>query len=131
MTGVLGLKKYLNSKIHRVTVTHADLDYEGSITLPNYLLEASGIAQYEAVCIWNVTQGTRLETYAIPGSDESQICINGAAAHLVAPKDIVIISSFILLDSNQGIKHKPTVVFVDEHNNVKTISDEVAGPKLR
>ena len=89
------LRKFLRSKIHRATVTQADLHYEGSLTLPPDLLLAAGISPFESVHVWNVTRGTRLETYAIlgePGS--SDVCINGAAAHLVKPGDIVIIATF-------------------------------------
>ena len=88
-------RKVLRSKIHRATVTHADLDYEGSVTIPPELLTASNIAEYEAVSVWNVTRGTRFETYAITGLPNStDVCVNGAAAHLVEPGDTVIIACF-------------------------------------
>src|SRR5947209_15119169 len=89
----------LKSKIHRATVTHADVDYEGSVTLDPRLLEAADILPYEKVHVWNVTRGTRLETYAIPGEAGSGVvCINGAAAHLARPGDLVIIATFVDLD---------------------------------
>ena len=122
-------RKVLHSKIHRATVTHADLHYEGSITLSPELLQAAKIGSYEAVNVWNVTQGTRFETYAIEGeSGSSDICVNGAAAHLVRPGDLVIIACFSYLVSDQLPLHKPTLVFVDENNQIREIRDEVAGP---
>ena len=120
-------RKMLKSKIHRATVTHAELDYEGSITIPPELLEAANILPNEAVNIWNVTAGTRFETYAITGvAGSSDICINGAAAHLVTPGDLVIIASFIQLAEEHCATHKPTVVFVDESNHMKEIRPEIA-----
>ena len=88
-------RKLLAAKIHRATVTAADVDYEGSLTVPPELLEAAGISPYESIHVWNTTRGTRLETYAIaglPGSND--LCANGAAAHLIRPGDRVILASF-------------------------------------
>ena len=91
-------RKMLKSKIHRACITQADLDYEGSITLSPELLAAANILPNEAVNVWNVTAGTRFETYAITGEKGSKdVCVNGAAAHLVTPGDIVIIATFIQL----------------------------------
>src|SRR5512135_2670484 len=88
-------RKMLRAKIHRAIVTDANLDYEGSLTLPPELLNATDIREYEAISIWNVTRGTRFETYAIAGEKASgQICVNGAAAHLAGPGDRIIIASF-------------------------------------
>lgn len=116
----------LKSKIHRAFVTHADLDYEGSITISPELLEASDILPYEAVNIWNVTAGTRFETYAIEGAPNStDICVNGAAAHLVTPGDIIIIASFIQLEEEHCRALIPTVVFVDEFNRIKELRPEI------
>ncbi|CDZ76301.1 Aspartate 1-decarboxylase precursor [Legionella massiliensis] len=118
-------RKMLKSKIHRATVTHADLDYEGSVTISPELLEAANILPNEAVNIWNVTAGTRFETYAIKGEAGSRnICINGAAAHLVTPGDLVIIASFIQLPEEHCASHNPTVVFVDQANRLKEIRPE-------
>lgn len=115
----------LKSKIHRARVTHADLDYEGSITISPELLEIANILPYEAVNIWNVTAGTRFETYAIKGVPNStDICVNGAAAHLVTPGDIIIIASFIQLAEEQCHALIPTVVFVDQNNKVKELRPE-------
>ena len=121
-------RKMLKSKIHRATVTGADLHYEGSITIDKDLMEASDIIPYEAVVIWNVTNGNRFETYAIEGERGSGvICINGAAARLVAPKDLVIIASFVSMDNAEALAHEPKLVFVDEQNVMLTSRKEVAG----
>jgi aspartate 1-decarboxylase len=120
------------AKIHRATVTHADLDYEGSVTISGELLDASGILEHEQVHVWNVTRGTRLVTYALRGDDHSGvICINGAAAHLASPGDKVIIAAFAEVEAEAAAGWKPTVVFVDEHNRPAGIDAEVAGPKRR
>jgi aspartate 1-decarboxylase len=121
------------SKIHRATVTQADLDYEGSITVDRNLLEAADILPFEQVHVWNVTRGTRLTTYALLGEPQSGVvCINGAAAHLVAPGDLVIIATFTELDDAEARRHRPRVVLVDEKNRiVQANATEVAGPLRR
>ncbi len=123
------------SKIHRATVTHADLDYEGSVTISGELLDAAGILEHEAVHIWNVTQGTRLVTYALRGDDHSGvICINGAAAHLNKPGDKVILATFAEVEASVAAGWKPTVIFVDEHNRAVAPEGgdaEIAGPRRR
>ncbi|GGI88457.1 aspartate 1-decarboxylase [Legionella impletisoli] len=119
-------RKMLKSKIHRATITEACLDYEGSITLSPELLVAANILPNEAVNIWNVTAGTRFETYAIEGpANSSDVCVNGAAAHLVTPGDIIIIASFIQLADEACYSFKPTVVFVDEKNQIKEVRPEM------
>lgn len=126
-----GFRKILGSKIHRATVTHADLDYEGSISIPPDILKAANIAPYEAVQVWDITSGNRLETYAIVGEKGSRdISINGAAAHLVKRGDLVIIARFVYLTEDDLESHKPTVVFLDESNRIKEIREEVAGPNM-
>ncbi len=121
-------RKMLKSKIHRATVTGADLHYEGSVTIDLDLLEASDIIPYEAVTIWNVTNGNRFETYAIEGERGSGvICINGAAARLVAPRDLVIIASFVNMENEEALAHEPKLVFVDEQNRMLPTRKEVAG----
>jgi len=121
-------RKMLKSKIHRATVTGADLHYEGSITIDKDLMEASDIIPYEAVVIWNVTNGNRFETYAIEGERGSGvICINGAAARLVAPKDLVIIASFVNMENEEAKSHEPMLVFVDEKNRMLPTRKEVPG----
>lgn len=127
-------RKFLRSKIHRATVTQADLHYEGSLTLPPDLLLAASIAPFEAVHVWNVTRGTRLETYAIlgePGSND--VCINGAAAHLVRPGDTIIIATFGFVQEI-GAELKipdPKVVFVDDKNHITYTGREIPGPRRR
>ena len=119
-------RRMLKSKIHRAHVTQADLSYEGSITISPELLEASNILPYEAVNIWNVTAGTRFETYAIEGASRScDICVNGAAAHLVTPGDIIIIASFVQLLEADCYTHLPVAIFVDEQNQIKEIRPEI------
>lgn len=127
-------RKFLRSKIHRATVTQADLDYEGSLTLPPNLMRAADIQAYEAVQVWNVTRGSRLETYAITGEEGSlDICANGAAAHLIRPGDLVIVATFsFLVDSKEDASSvEPKVVFVDSTNQLVRIDQEIAGPRRR
>ena len=120
------------SKIHRASVTHADLDYEGSVTISQELMEAAQILEHEQVHIWNVTQGTRLVTYALRGdADSGVICINGAAAHLANPGDKVILATFAEVEAEAAQGWQPTVVFVDEANRMVGKDAEVAGPKRR
>lgn len=126
-------RTFLRSKIHRATVTHADLDYEGSVSIDEDLLEAAGIWEYEAVHVWNITRGTRLQTYAIRGERGSGvICINGAAAHLNKPGDLVILASFAELEESEARAFKPTVILVDSQNRIVARNTlEVAGPARR
>ena len=126
-------RTFFKSKIHRATVTHADLDYEGSVTIDEDLLEAAGIWEYEAVHVWNITRGTRLTTYAIRGERGSGIiCINGAAAHLNRPGDMVILATFAELEESEARSFVPSVVLVDAKNRMvaKDVA-EVAGPARR
>ena len=119
------------SKIHRATVTHSDQHYEGSVTVDSRLLEAAQIHCYECVHVWNVTRGTRLVTYALPGErDSGVICLNGAAAHLNAPGDLVILATFVTIDDAALRTHSPIVVHVDAHNRMTTRRDEIAGPAV-
>lgn len=122
----------LKSKIHRATVTHANVDYEGSVTLDPQLLEAADILPYEEVHVWNVTRGTRLRTYAIVGEPHSGVvCINGAAAHLARPGDLVIIATFTPLSDAEARTFKPRFVRVDAKNRIISFEEEVAGPAIR
>lgn len=124
-------RNVLLGKIHRAKVTHADLNYEGSISLAPELLEAAGFAEFEAVHIWNVTAGSRFETYTIRGEPGStDVAINGAAARLVQPGDLIIVAAFTLIPESRLATHKPKVVFVDEHNRIKSLRAEVPGPRL-
>lgn len=107
------------SKIHRATVTEANLNYMGSITIDSALLEAADLLPNEKVQIVNNNNGARFETYIIPGPrDSGVICLNGAAARLVQPGDTVIIISYCLLSREEARSFKPTVVMVDEKNRV-------------
>jgi aspartate 1-decarboxylase len=121
------------SKIHRATVTHADLDYEGSVSIDEDLLEAAGIWEYEAVHIWNITRGTRLQTYAIKGERGSGVvCVNGAAAHLNRPGDLVILATFADVEESEARAFQPTVVLVDRRNRIVARDVvEIAGPARR
>lgn len=121
-------RKMLKSKIHRATVTGADLHYEGSVTIDKDLMEAADIIPYEAVAVWNVTNGGRLETYAIEGERGSGvICLNGAAARLVAPRDLVIIASFVNMKNEAALNYEPKLVFVDDQNRMLPTRKEMAG----
>jgi aspartate 1-decarboxylase len=124
-------RSMLKSKIHRATVTHADVDYEGSLTLDADLLQAANILPYEEVHVWNVTRGTRLRTYAMVGEAGSGIvCVNGAAAHLARPGDLVIVATFAQMDDAAARRHRPLVVFVDAHNRIRPARmEEIAGPQ--
>ena len=109
----------LKAKIHRATVTHAELHYEGSCAIDARLLEIAGIREYEQVHIFNVNNGARFVTYAIRGEEGSGvISVNGAAAHLAQPGDLVIICAYGLLDEAEAAKFKPTCVYVDRHNRL-------------
>jgi aspartate 1-decarboxylase len=121
------------SKIHRAIVTHADLHYEGSITIDSDLLRAADILPHEWVAIWNVSNGERVETYALPGEAGSGvICINGAAAHRFSPGDLVIVATRTQVDESAARAHVPVVIRVDRANRiVDPTMTEVAGPSIR
>ncbi len=111
------MRKMFRGKIHRATVTGADLDYEGSVTIDADLMDRAGLLEHEAVQIWNVTNGERFETYTITGqSGSGAICINGAAAHKASRGDLVIIASFGWMSEEDAAGWKPKVCFVDEKN---------------
>ena len=107
----------LKSKIHRATVTDANLDYIGSITLDENLMKSAGLYEYEKVHVLNVTNGNRLETYVIKGgAGLGEVCINGAAAHLVSKGDLVIVASYCSLSIDKAKRFRPTIVLVNEKN---------------
>nr|WP_276130695.1 aspartate 1-decarboxylase [Balneola vulgaris] len=113
------------SKLHQMVVTEANLMYEGSITIDQDLLDAADLLPYEKVQVVNITNGSRLETYTIPGERGSRICcLNGAAARLTQVGDRVIIISYAEMTPEEAKNHKPTVVVVDENNDPKQIVDE-------
>ena len=109
----------LKSKIHRATVTEADLDYVGSITIDPLLMAAADLVEHERVEIYNITNGERFATYAIPGArGAGEICINGAAAHKARAGDLVIVASYAEYDEAELAGHEPRLVFVDEANRI-------------
>ena len=113
----------LKGKIHRATVTQAEVDYIGSITIDQDLMDAAGILEYEKVQVADVERGTRLETYVISGEPGSGvICLNGAAAHLVTPGDKVIIMCYAQMTPEEARESKPRVVFVDEDNKIARLT---------
>ncbi len=119
------LRKFLRTKIHRATVTQANLDYEGSCALPVELMEVADIKPFEELHIWDVSNGNRLITYAIKGdADSREISINGAAAHLIKPGDIVIIACFAEYDLLKEEAPNAKAVFVDQHNRVREVREE-------
>ena len=119
----------MKSKIHRATVTQADLDYVGSVTLDAALMEAADLLEGEQVAIVDITNGARIETYVIPGPAGSGVIgINGAAAHLVHPGDLVIIMSYAVMDDAEARAMKPHVVHVDDKNHVVKIGNDAAEP---
>ena len=113
------------SKLHQMKVTEANLHYEGSITIDQDLLDKAGILPYEKVQVVNITNGSRLETYTIPGERESRVCcLNGAAARLTQVGDRIIVISYAEMTPEEAREHKPKVVIVDENNDPKTVVDE-------
>ncbi len=120
------MRTLLKSKVHRARVTDANLDYEGSITLDPLLMEAADIIPYEQVHVLDVTNGARLVTYAIPGRRGSgEVCINGAAAHLVRPGDIVIVLTYATVTEEEARRHRPYLVYVDEANRIVRTAQEI------
>lgn len=120
------MRTVLKSKIHRATVTQADLHYEGSITIDPALMEAADILPYEQVHVLDVDNGNRLATYAIAGErDSGQICINGAAARLVSPGDIVIILTYHAVSDADAREQRPALVYVDERNRITRIGRHI------
>lgn len=113
----------LNGKIHRATVVQAELNYVGSITVDEELLEAAGILEYEKVQIVDIDNGNRFETYTIAGErGTGVICLNGAAARCVQVGDKIIIMSYGDMEREEAVTHKPRVVFVDEENKIKKVT---------
>lgn len=120
----------LKAKLHRATVTHADLNYEGSLTMDRTLMQAADIIEWEEVHVWNVTRGTRFRTYAMQGEAGSGvICSNGAAAHLAKVGDIIIIATYTQLEDAEARRHQPRIVLVGPDNRIVKVSgSEIAGP---
>ena len=119
----------MKSKIHRATVTQADLDYVGSVTLDAELMEAADLLEGEQVAIVDITNGARIETYVIPGERGSGVIgINGAAAHLVHPGDLVIIISYAVLSDAEARALEPHIVHVDAQNRIVKLGNDAAEP---
>jgi len=119
------LRQLLLGKIHRAVVTRADIDYVGSITIDEALVEAAGFLPNEKVDIYDVTNGSRLSTYVIPAARGSgEVGINGAAAHLVRPGDLVIIACYGWMKDKAARKHRPSIVHVDDENRAKDIAQQ-------
>ena len=125
------LRQFLLGKIHRAVVTRADVDYVGSITLDPLLMEAAGFLENEKVDIYDVTNGSRLATYVIPGLPGSgEVGVNGAAAHLVHAGDLIIIAAYGWFSEAEAAGHRPKVVFVDERNRVPALGRLERTPAL-
>ena len=109
----------MKSKLHRATVTETNVDYEGSLTIDTDLLEAADILPHEQIHVWDVTNGTRLITYALAGErGAGEICVNGAGAHLIKPGDLVIIATYAEMEEAEARELDPTVVIVDAKNRI-------------
>lgn len=116
----------LKAKLHQARVTHSELEYEGSCAIDGALLEKAGIHEYEQIQIYNITNGHRFTTYAIRAENNSRIIsVNGAAAHKANPGDRVIICSYAVLEDKEIANYKPTLVYLDQDNNVTHIKDRV------
>ena len=117
------LRFMLKSKIHRATVTDADLHYEGSITIDEGLMEAANFIPYEKVDIYDVSNGERFSTYVIPGpKDSGTFCLNGAAARKVAKGDLIIIATYVMVEESEVADWQPRKILLDEKNRIKSIS---------
>lgn len=114
------------SKIHRACVTQAELHYEGSLTIDEDLMDAADLLEYEKVSVVNINNGERFETYVIKGKRGSRVmCLNGAAARKAMVGDRIIVISYAMMSDKEAREYKPTILLVDEHNNVKQTSHEV------
>lgn len=113
----------LKSKIHRATVTDADLNYEGSISIDRELCEKAELVEFERIDVYNCNNGARFSTYVIFGS-KGQICLNGAAARHVQKGDIVIIASYVSMTEEERLKFRPSLVYVDSKNAIRAVSTD-------
>jgi aspartate 1-decarboxylase len=129
---MLHKRSMMKSKLHRATVTQADLEYEGSLTLDRLFLQAADILPFEEVHVWNVTRGTRFCTYAIEGEAGSGVvCVNGAAAHLASAGDVIIVATFTWMDEPTARHHQPRVVLLRNNRIVSQSLPEIPGPSRR
>lgn len=116
----------LKAKLHQASVTHSELNYEGSCAIDGVLLDKAGIHEYEQIQIYNITNGERFTTYAIRAEQGSRIIsMNGAAAHKANPDDRVIICNYARIDEKEIASHKPILVYMDENNNITHIKDRI------
>jgi aspartate 1-decarboxylase len=116
----------LKAKLHKARVTHSELEYDGSCAIDGRLLDITGIQEYEQIQIYNITNGERFITYAIRAQDGSGIIsINGAAAHKADPGDRVIICSYAQFSAHEAALHKPTLVYLNEHNHIARIANAI------
>ena len=112
-------RQYLNSKIHKATVTDSNIDYEGSCEIDVALMKAANIDPYEKIDIYDITNGERLSTYAIPGKPDTGIIgINGACCHKIKINDEIIICTYTMLNENELLNHKPTIIYVNQSNQI-------------
>ena len=112
-------RQYLNSKIHKATVTNSNIDYEGSCEIDIALMKAANIDPYEKIDIYDITNGERLSTYAIPGKPDTGIIgINGACCHKIKINDEIIICTYTMLSENERANHVPTIIYVNESNQI-------------
>ena len=112
-------RQYLNSKIHKATVTNSNIDYEGSCEIDIALMKAANINPYEKIDIYDITNGERLSTYAIPGKPDTGIIgINGACCHKIKINDEIIICTYTMLNENERLNHNPTIIYVNQSNQI-------------
>lgn len=116
----------LKAKLHRASVTHSELDYEGSCAIDGKILDFSGIMEYEQIQIYNINNGERFTTYAIRAEEGSGVfSVNGAAARLACPGDLIIVCSYASLDEKELLNYKPTLVYFDENNGITHSSHSI------
>jgi aspartate 1-decarboxylase len=116
----------LKAKLHRATVTHSELGYEGSCAIDGNILDLSGIREYEQIQIYNVNNGARFTTYAIRAEEGSGLfSVNGAAARLACPGDLIIVCAYAILDQKEAEAHKPTLIYFNEKNQVQRTSNSI------
>ena len=116
----------LKAKLHQARVTHSELEYEGSCAIDSDLLDAAGIREYEQIHIYNLANGERFVTYAIRAEAGSRmISVNGAAAHKASPTDRIIIASYTQMSEQEAASFKPTLVYMDENNNIKSTGNTI------
>lgn len=119
-------RNMLKSKIHRLTVTEADKEYEGSLTLDGSLMKHADMVPFERISVYNITNGNRFDTYLIEGTADSGIvCVNGAAAHLASPGDIIIIACYTWLTDQECNYHRPILLFVDSQNKILETTNKI------